>query len=506
MNNKKLIVIFLLVIFLKQVLWVSFIPMWQTPDEQAHFAEVQNIAEKNKIEAEKPTTSKEIEISEILLGVNRNSRGENSFTYHPEFKIRYTSGPIGKYEKEINKINKSERKNLVIREASGYPPLYYQLSAIGYKLIYNSGLIDRVFFIRLLQSLLYVLTVLVFYLFAKEILNGKNIFFFLLFISFLPMPSFVGAGITSDNLMNLLFPGGIYLGMLLIKYGLKTKYLLLFGLLSLLGFLTKPHFFIVLPIFWFALLLSCKKNKKMKVFFVLNLLCLIAVPFLLWIFYPTYLHDFLVTGNIFLLLPEIGSLSTLPLGKESIITYLATSLNKTYRETTPWFWGIFRWLSFTLDRWYYRALNLITAISLGFLILSIRKKVKIEIVYLISSVLIYFFSLFFWDYLFFLGHGFSFGIQGRYYFPILFPIIFILYYFFPIKKLLAILSVVFNFYALFKISATYYSINSLHEFIIQASQYKPWFLKGNMLVFLMLLYIIVLFLFLFKLALKRIKL
>ena len=38
----KPIVCLLVVIFLKQILWLGIVPLWQFPDEQAHFAQVQN--------------------------------------------------------------------------------------------------------------------------------------------------------------------------------------------------------------------------------------------------------------------------------------------------------------------------------------------------------------------------------------------------------------------------------------------------------------------------------
>lgn len=503
-KNKFIFIIFFVTIFVKQIIWIALIPMWQMPDEQAHFAEVQNIAEKNV--STKFNTSKEIEISEEFLGVKRDINGNNKFTYHPEYNIRYSGSTTGINEKIINNIPLQERKNLVFTEATGYPPFYYIFAGIGYKIVYFAGLIDRVFFVRLWQSIIYILTIFIYYKMAKELIKEKKtILYFLIFISFLPMTTFVASGITSDNLMNMLFPVGLYLGIITLKYGIKLKNIIyLFGLITC-GILTKPHFVIIVPIFFLAIVLRCFYEKKLFKLFVLSFFSILTIPILFIIFYPSLWKDFLHTRNFSTLFPEIGVVQN-NTEKINFGKYLIISLQKTYRETIPWFWGVFRWLSFSLGRWFYRILNLVCLLSLisfiiKFLINIIKKReiIDFKMMFLLFSVLIYFVVLLVWDYLFFLRYGYSFGIQGRYYFPILFPIIFLIFYYFPFKKILPFLAIIFSFYAIFKVSSSYYSTASISGFIIQASQYKPWFFKGNFLVFWISIYLFMSAFFLVKL-------
>ncbi len=42
--------------------------------------------------------------------------------------------------------------------------------------------------------------------------------------------------------------------------------------------------------------------------------------------------------------------------------------------------------------------------------------------------------------------------------------------------------VILNFIALWIIAKSYYDISNINNFIVQASQYKPWFYKGYWLV------------------------
>jgi hypothetical protein len=506
MQNRKLLILLLVAIFLKQLVWIALIPMWHTPDEQAHFGQVQNIAEKNI--AKKYNSSAEIEISETALGVRRDINGVNKFTYRPNYRIEYApDSTMGVSEKLINSQPISQRKTLTFSEATGYPPLYYQFSAIGYKIAYNFGLINRLFFIRIWQSLIYMLNIFVFYKLAGVFIKQENqVLKLVSFIAFLPMPSFVASGVTSDNLMNLLFCTGLYMSMLVIKNGIKIKYLILTACLIIIGIYTKPHFLILAPIFWSAMLIYSLRTGKMRTLILITLLCFGFLPVIFSFFYPVLWEDFLTTKRITSLLPEVAYPINSSSDHANLGPYFYTSLVKTYRETLPWFWGIFRWLSMTLDRWYYRILNLMTFIApiFGFIyaLKNIKRKKDVlfwQIVFLLFSVLIYGFVLFFWDYLFFLSHGFSFGIQGRYYFPVIFPIVFLIYYFSPFKKILPFVSIIFNFYALFKIASSYYSVSNFGEFIIQASQYKPLYFKGNNLIMIILLYVLFLIVYLIKL-------
>src|SRR3990167_1557029 len=82
---KTIWILFFLILIVKQLAWIAFIPLWQFPDEQAHFAQVQNLVEaSSKTGEERATTSREIYESEVILGTDRNDLGNNNYTYHPE--------------------------------------------------------------------------------------------------------------------------------------------------------------------------------------------------------------------------------------------------------------------------------------------------------------------------------------------------------------------------------------------------------------------------------------
>ena len=79
---KKLLI---LVTFFNAILFSMLTPIWHGPDEQAHFGQVQNIAETGRVHKQDLNNlSQEIFISEQLLGIERDERGNNKFTHRPE--------------------------------------------------------------------------------------------------------------------------------------------------------------------------------------------------------------------------------------------------------------------------------------------------------------------------------------------------------------------------------------------------------------------------------------
>jgi hypothetical protein len=130
---------------------------------------------------------------------------------------------------------------------------------------------------------------------------------------------------------------------------------------------------------------------------------------------------------------------------------------------------------------------------------------------MILASLIYFLVFLIWDYFFRASHGFSFGIQGRYFFPlIVFQMVILiigirqvleivlkryLKYGFLIIPLSIILA---NDFSLSYISASYYDTSSLTIFIKQVSQYKPQILKGNFVLFFLIIAFFLQIIFLFS--------
>lgn len=134
-----------------------------------------------------------------------------------------------------------------------------------------------------------------------------------------------------------------------------------------------------------------------------------------------------------------------------------------------------------------------------------QAKVLVFLAYVAAA---YFLSITIFDWFFIRGHGFSFGIQGRYFFPTIIAHLSLVLvglitlapksYKKWVVAILTIAVIVFNYFSLFWVASHYYSTSPINIFIIQASQYKPEIYKDFGLIFTLLLSIASIIFFLYK--------
>lgn len=481
---KYLLSIFLIVVFIKQLVWVAFVPIWQTPDEQAHFAQVAIVAEKNKAYLPGvPNTSEEIFTSEVLLGTKRDSFGNNKFTYRPTYNLPYSESVIGPDEEKLINIPTTSRSKFVISEATSYPPAYYFLASSFYKVFNSGSLFDRVFAVRIFSALLLTVLAYISFRIGKLIFSSDLLAMTLsVMVSFHPMVSFVFTGVTSDTLFNLLVSTIIFLG-LHIFYKRDSKSLLILLPVVLLTIITKPQSAIVgillLPVAIFVLWRFFRKK-----YVLIPMLITIAIGF--W-----GIFDRIIRGES--IFPETEQAVTLA-SFVNLPQFLVFTLNHTYKEVLPWYWGVFRWLSLGLPDWLRRLTNIFTIVSLLsfllFLLVSfVRKNFSKQFftsIFLLYCLIVYFSALTLFDFGFFIKKSFSFGIQGRYFFPVLpaqmvLSIVGLTFMLNRKLKHIASLAMIFlflslNAYVLLYLLSSYYTL-SFPQFFIEASQYKPYWLK-----------------------------
>ena len=471
---------------IKGIVWVLFVPLWHFPDEQAHFGHVAYLAEGGPLPMGRTNDlNQEIAISEQRLGTYRNKYGNNDFTYRPDYRLEYTGSSTGKYEQEIKSLPQSLRKIYADPESAYYPHFFYRVSGFIYKLFYQQDIFVRVFSLRIFWLFTHILMVYWAYkigqlVFVKDKLASVSV---AVLTSFQPMLSFVAAGVTSDNLHNAMFTGVIYFCLRLIKR-LEFKSILGLAIIMNIGLINKPQFMIAWAIVISVLLWRWKK--------LLILACLIGI----WLYSQ---------GK----LPHIGEGIGLGRPDYTLWQHLVYTANHTFREVLPWYWGVFRWLSLTLPRWVNQVMmRLLLLAGIGLMIKLFRRKFEPGFWLIVWSALIYFLALFLWDFQQVRNAGFPFGIQGRYYFPVIVPHLVLMIM--GIKELIPRITyyllliinywfIVLNWIALYWVTASYYDTSSFKSFIIQASQYKPDFAKAGWLAAALFLYTVLTLIFSIKL-------
>ena len=514
----KLIHWLLLVTFLKQIIFLAVIPLWHGPDEQAHFAQVQYLAEFGRLlkpSGYEMTTSREILLSQRFLGTERDGLGKNKFTHRPDYRISYTATVIGEYEPLINNLPVQFRTQLVKQEATVYPPLFYIISAMFYRASYSLGLIGRIFFTRLASVIMGLTIVWLAHRIGQLIFPRHQLLSFTLpvLVSFQPMFSFLTSTVNSDNLMNLMFTFWLYLAVkIIIDKKIQFSSFLILALTTVAGLFTKPHFVIVFPLLFLLPLFIIPQVKSAFVRYPkqLSLIFIGLMTIIIIYFRPQIIR---LSQGKSIGFSEVGlPMLAHPRYNISLLTHFVWTLRHTIAEVIPWYWGVFNWLGVTLPRVVNRIINRIMILSvLGLSVWLIRlfsqplnRPAKAR-VFLGLSAVIFFVVLFLWDWLFTRGHSFSFGMQGRYYFPSITAHMSLLLVGLTgfIRrpwwiKLIGLSMITLNFIGLHTLLKAYYQFWPLPIFFNQVSQYKPLYLKFPYLIIWFTLYISTLLIFTFK--------
>lgn len=520
MRNLKILL--LLAAFINAITWIILIPVWQYPDEQSHFAQVQNIAEFGKSQLYgKNNTSYEIDLLERTLHTNRIDGRDNAYTYNPQFNIQYSNTLNGLEEEKFNNLPINSRTTLVKWEATENPPLYYFFGSLVYKSFYNNNIFERIYAIRVMSAIIFLGTIGVCFQISKFIFPKNSILQIILpfIISFKPMLVFASTGVLPDPLTNFLFSLVLLTSLKILSFSFRLKYLFFAIIITALGFLTRQQFVIAIPI----LLLAYFWKFQSKATFIIRII-LSTILFYLIIFFIDKLTSVHFLSEF--RLADIGIFNLKHVSIKTFEAYTKFSMETYYSQITPWYWGVYRWLSLTLPLNYYRIIKVIVTIALIGLAIGVYKTYKNKktignhhnLVYLAAASFVYFALFFIGDYFFFINNGYSFGIQGRYFFPmviahlslILAGLWIVLKIIMGINTkyillLLLILQVIFNDLSLAHVAASYYSVETFSRFILEASQYKPSLLKGNIILYILILNITLQAVFCFCLTKKTFK-
>ncbi len=482
------------------LVWIVIVPIWQTPDEQTHFAQAIFVSVKwRNPQKQEFDYSAEIDQSTIFLGTQRDKFGNNKFTHHPEYKIEYTDALSGIHEAKISALAKTPaRFDFIKKEASRYPPLYYFVAAVVLKLFSSGDLFTRVYAVRLLNLGIFISILYVIWKWANKLFKNNRILSqtLMMLIGFQPMFIYSNIGVTSDGLGNLIFILYIYfMSVVFFERVLFSKSMFGFVLLTLLASVVKPQFIVTIPLsILFIILILLLKYGKKAVKLILSVSTLGIL--LLFLFIKSNL------GPSSAVVDLVQNFSIQSLSKYTV----EYTLPHTYREVLPWYFGVYKWLGVTYSRSVHRTINIILLISVVGFGLWIKKRLTEKpqkpllflVLTLLTVAILFYSSLAIYDWLSWYLSNYQLGIQGRYLFPTIgIHMLIILIgwqqiwpekYKNPAIKILGILMLILNIIGLWTVANAYYDLSSFRTFIIQASQYKPEIFKGVNLILILFVY------------------
>lgn len=415
MAKNKLLLLLLFLFLVKSLAWLWFIPIFQSPDEPYHYGFIQYLGE--NLQRPHPRrgsviSQETVEISQI---VNFNWE-----IIHPVWQ-----GYQVDWQEKINSINKDSQENFVVHEQRTIknPPFYYWLGYPFYKIFNNSNFIFRFYSIRFLSLILGLLTVWFSYqaglfLFKKQ-LQALTL---ACLVGFQPMFSFISGVVNNDSAAILSATMFTFFSLKAIKKR-NNKFILLALLSVILGMLVKPMMLIFL--LFFPLILGKKFFQKALLFLGILILLLAGIYFikpeylLNSVRYSISLADYQEIFNFLLQFGFWGNLGNY--WQENKLTFTDNLF--------PWFWGVFGWLEKTMPLSVYRILKIICLFSgIGLIFWFIkngpsnRKKDKKIILFLLLLIIIYVLGIIFFDFKVFSTTGNLFGLQGRYFLPLILPL------------------------------------------------------------------------------------
>lgn len=409
---KKFLILLLLVGLLKGMVWAITFPIFQAPDEQAHYSYVQYWVENKEI-PRAPFEEKNFGLSSHLKNTINRLESFN-IRFNPTYSQPFEEGSLyGPHEELIQEAQWDPRPTQDYF-AYNYAPGYYALLLPSY-ILFRGEVLQQAMAMRWTSVLLSLVMIFLIYR-AIEIVFKKPWIAFAgtLIVMFQPMFSTFSSVINNDLLLNLAYAGFFMsaLKTLDTQKALSGKQISALSGWTLLGILSKTQGYGLLILFALLILFKIKRQKKTwKELFIAALLFIgagVALPWILpggftrFTYYKEYFHEHSLL---------------------EFIHYTRIYIWNVFES----FWGRFGWLDTTISTSTLWVLAIVCGISVIGLLIHFKKSRKKDrtTLYLLISILLIggFYLFYFWDNLL-TSHSFmnAQAIQGRYYFILMVPI------------------------------------------------------------------------------------
>jgi Predicted membrane protein (DUF2142) len=233
-----------LVACLNAVCWSILSPPFQVPDETAHFAYVQQLAEAHELPSP-GAEGKEFSLEEETA---REDLRQEAVQFVPSQGTISSRAQQRRLESDLARPL-SRRGSGSAAEATTEPPLYYALETIPYYLGASGTLLDRLELMRLLSALFGGLSALFVFMFVREALPGAPWAWTVggLGAALAPLLGYMSGAVSPDALLFAVSAALFYLLARAFRRGLTPSLAAAFGTASAIGILTKLNFLGLLP-------------------------------------------------------------------------------------------------------------------------------------------------------------------------------------------------------------------------------------------------------------------
>jgi 4-amino-4-deoxy-L-arabinose transferase-like glycosyltransferase len=187
--------------------WSLIVPPFEVPDENAHYAYVQQIAERGTVPRQVLPAGQLSPAEDATLGAVR---------FFQIVGDSHNPSPTSQIEqRQVEAVEHRHLSNVGSGDAlsaTNNPPLYYALEAVPYKLASGGSVLDRLAAMRVLSALMAAVSVLLIYLFLSELLPAYPWAWAAgaLVAAFQPLFGFMSGGVNNDNLLYLAAAGVLW--------------------------------------------------------------------------------------------------------------------------------------------------------------------------------------------------------------------------------------------------------------------------------------------------------
>jgi hypothetical protein len=261
---------------LNAVCWSVITPPFEAPDEPAHIAYVQQLAETGELPStrEGPYSSQEeAAMQGVLLP---------SVLWHPENHTVATAAQQRSLQEYLSApLARTDNGNAGV--ATSEPPLYYAIEVVPYYLGAGGNLLDSVTLMRLASALMAGFTALFIYLFARETLPGTPWAWTVAGLSaaLTPLLAFMSGVVNPDALLYAVSAATFYCLARGFRRGLTPRLAVAIGAVTAAGLLTKVNYLGLLPgigVGVVILVSRALRNRPLPRRFYISLAVALAIP------------------------------------------------------------------------------------------------------------------------------------------------------------------------------------------------------------------------------------
>ena len=221
--------------------WSMMTAPWQTPDEIAHFAYVQTIAENGRLPG-KQGDHYSTELQQATIVTNSQPTIFHRYA-HPEW-ARSRERVYDREEEKLNRENGGGNQ-----PSASYPPLYYAYLSVFYLAGKEGDIFLRLGLMRLGSMLWLLVTVVGVWLLAGQLFSRRRLpqLVAAATAGLWPMLGHVSAGVNPDGMLYALWTLALWAGVVILREGLTARRAAVFGAFVGLATITKVSALVLVP-------------------------------------------------------------------------------------------------------------------------------------------------------------------------------------------------------------------------------------------------------------------